>query len=96
MSTNNVAYLTQLVNTHQTNLTKKGGDKVLYENIKKAANDKGMSINKVETELGLGKAVISKWNRNRPSIDKVARVASLLDVPIETLIDGDVRGDEDG
>lgn len=69
---------------------------MLYENIKTIANDKGVSINKIETELKLGKSVISKWNKNRPSIDKVARVAGYLNVPIEALIKDDVRGEDDG
>lgn len=64
---------------------------MLYENIKKVAADKGLSITKVEQDLRLGKAVIAKWNRNRPSIDKVAQVAEYLEVPIEVLVDGDVR-----
>ena len=76
--------------------TKKGDDKLLYENIKRVASDKGYSINKIESNLKFGKAVISKWNKNRPSVDKVALVAEFLDVPIETLIEGDVRGKEDG
>lgn len=69
---------------------------MLYENIKKVVADKGLSITKVEQELHLGKAVISKWNRNRPSIDKVAQVAQYLEVPVEVLIEGDVRSKDHG
>ena len=81
----------------QSNLsnTEKGDDRLLYENIKRVASDKGYSISKIESNLKLGKAVISKWNKNRPSVDKVALVAEFLDVPIETLIQGDIRGRDD-
>lgn len=69
---------------------------MIYENIKEVAKEKGKSINKIETDLNLGKATISKWNRHRPSIDKVAYVASYLGVNIERLIDGDMQVKDDG
>lgn len=59
---------------------------MLYENIKAIGKAKGLSINKIETDLHLGKAVLSKWDKHRPSIDKVAKVAKYLEVPIEDLI----------
>lgn len=67
---------------------------MLYENIKNIASNKGISVNRIETDLKLGKAVISKWNKNRPSVDKVALVANYLGVSIETLVKDDVRGRE--
>lgn len=65
---------------------------MLYENIKKVAGDKGVSINRVEKDLNFGKAVISKWDKHRPSIDKVVAVAKYLGVPIEKLIEDEEDG----
>lgn len=60
----------------------------LYENIKKACNDKGISINKLEIELELPRSSISKYNKNSPSIDKVQKIANYLEVPLENLTTG--------
>lgn len=61
----------------------------LYENIKNACSERGISINKLEIELGLPRSSISKYNKNSPSIDKVQRIADFLEFPLEYLTTGE-------
>lgn len=57
----------------------------LYERIKDVAKSKGYSINKLEQELGFARSSINKFNKNKPSIDKLQRIANLLDVTVDYL-----------
>lgn len=61
----------------------------LYENIKKACSERGISINKLETELRLPRSSVSKYNKNSPSIDKVQKIADFLEFPLEYLTTGE-------
>lgn len=57
----------------------------LYERIKDVAKSKGYSINKLEQELGFARSSINKFNKNKPSIDKLQQIANLLDVTVDNL-----------
>ena len=51
----------------------------INERIKNRAKDLGMTIEEVEQKCGLGKRTIYSWDKNSPAVDKVKRVADLLD-----------------
>ena len=57
----------------------------LYEQIRDIAKLKGYSINRLEKELGFARSSISKFNTNKPSIDKIQQIADLLKVSVDTL-----------
>ena len=59
----------------------------LYGNIKKACNEKGISIKALEEKLGFPRSSICKWDINTPGIDKVKAVADELGRPINDLLD---------
>ena len=69
--------------------TKYGGEegKMLYERIKKRAAEVPISINQLEKTIGVSSGSICKWDTNRPSIDKVKRVADVLSVTIDSLLE---------
>lgn len=69
---------------------------MLYENIKDVAKRQHVTISQIETDLNLGKSVISKWNVHRPSIDNVVMVATYLGTTVEALVGNDVRMKSDG
>lgn len=58
----------------------------IYDNIAKLANEKGISIYKIEQEAGLGNGVIGRWRESSPNIDTLKKVADVLEVPIEELL----------
>ena len=68
------------------NFYKKGGKKLLYENVKDIAAKKGLSITKLEEEAKLSKGTISKWKMVSPKVDNVQAVAKVLRVSVNTLL----------
>jgi len=61
----------------------------LYEQIRDIAKMKGYSINKLEQELGFARSSINKFNKNKPSIDKLRQIADFLGVSVDYLTTGD-------
>lgn len=60
----------------------------LVENIQSLCETRGISIPKLEKELGFGRGSIYKWDKNSPSIDKVQKVADYFRVPLDRVIYG--------
>ena len=60
----------------------------LYEQIRDIAKEKGYSINRLEKELGFARSSINKFNKNKPSTDKIQQIADLLGVSIDYLLSG--------
>ena len=58
----------------------------LYDRIKEVASEKGYSINKLEKELGFPRSSIGKYNKNKPSMDKIKQIADFLDVTTDLII----------
>lgn len=65
----------------------KGGDILLFDKIKALAEEKGVSIYRLEKEAELSKSSICKWNDNIPSVDKIRKVAKLLGVTVDSLLE---------
>lgn len=62
----------------------------IVENIRSLCKKCGISIPKVEKELGFGNGAIYNWDKNSPSIDKLQKVANYFKVSIDYLLG---RGD---
>lgn len=60
---------------------------MIYQNIKKIADEKGLSIRQVEQNAGITLSSIYHWDRIKPSVDKVANVAKVLGVSVEKLLE---------
>lgn len=60
---------------------------MLGTKIKELAKSKKIPIYKIEEECGFAQGSISRWNEINPAFDKVVKVASLLEVPINSLIE---------
>lgn len=67
----------------------------LYENIRSVAKSKGFSVNKLEQELGFARSSIGKFNKNKPSIDKLQRIADFLEVSVNCLTTGSEYTDKE-
>lgn len=65
----------------------KGGDFLLFDKIRALAEEKGVSIYRLEKEAELSKSSICKWNDNIPSVDKIQKVAKLLGVTVDSLLE---------
>lgn len=58
----------------------------LYERIQKIADDKNVSISKIESEVGLSNGSISKWKKSTPNSDSLFKVANYLELSMEDLL----------
>ena len=57
----------------------------MYEKIKELCKQKNISVNKLEQELGFAKGSLCRIDVNKPSIDKLQKIAKYFDVGIEYL-----------
>lgn len=59
---------------------------MVYDNVKRIADSKGMSIRALEIKADLQNGTIGKWRNSSPILVNLEKVAKALDVSIETLI----------
>lgn len=59
----------------------------IYDKVKMACKEKGVSVSSLEDRLGFARGSIYKWNKNTPGVDKVKSVASELKKPIEYFLE---------
>lgn len=59
---------------------------MLYNNVKKLCEQKGVSIAQMERDLDFPRSSICKWNENEPGVTKVQKAADYLGVMVEELL----------
>lgn len=59
---------------------------LIYEKVKQACLDEGISVFMLEEELGFPRSSICKWNKSIPGVVKINKVAERLHKPIEYFI----------
>lgn len=59
---------------------------MIYDAIKKIAVKKGMSIRSIERTLHFSNGTISKWNIRSPKVSQVDKVANVLEVSSEYIL----------
>lgn len=59
---------------------------MIYENVKRLSDEKGISISRLEKEAGLGNGTISGWKTSAPRLDSLQAVAKVLKVKMEKLL----------
>ena len=60
---------------------------MIYEKVKSIAEKEGFTIASLERAAGLSNGTIGKWQDSTPTVDSILKVARILKVPVETLID---------
>jgi len=60
---------------------------MVYDNICTAAKRSGLSINFIESETGLSIGSLCKWNKVSPTAKSLKRVAKLLGVTVDSLLE---------
>lgn len=63
-----------------------------YETIKKLCKDKGVTVTGAEKELAFARGSLCKVNTNKPSMEKVQKLANYFDVSVEHLMSGATGG----
>lgn len=62
---------------------------MIYEEIKKRADEMGVTIYRIERDCKLSNGIIGKWGKTanqKPSVENLKKVADYLDVPMEDLL----------
>lgn len=55
--------------------------------IKKLCKEQKLTLGELEDRAGFGKGqVIGRWDENRPSVDRVKKVADILGVTVDELL----------
>lgn len=60
----------------------------IKERIKDLCKKKGITVNKLETELGFGTGYISKLDKSTPNAKKIQLIADYFNVSVDYLISG--------
>ena len=63
----------------------------MVEKIKRLCREKGLSLNKLQKDLGFPHNAIYRWDTNRPTIDRVKSVADQLGVTVDELLEEDEK-----
>ena len=63
----------------------------MLSEIKELCKKRGMSVNELEAEIGLGINTIYKWDKASPSADKLQRVADYFGVSLDFLTGRELR-----
>lgn len=61
----------------------------IYDRIKKLCKQKGVSITAVEAELGFARGSLSKIDKNKPSMEKVEKLASYFNTSTKYIMAGE-------
>lgn len=62
-------------------------DSVIYTRIKELCAENNITINKLESELGMSQYSIGRWkNSTCPTIDKISKIAEYFHVSIDYLV----------
>lgn len=61
-------------------------NELLVKSIREACSKRNISPSKLESELGFGAGLISRWTKSSPSLDKIVDIADYLNFSIDELI----------
>lgn len=64
----------------------RGGENLILDNIQKLCKERGISVAKLERELGFGNATIRGWGSSSPNVDNLKKVADFFGVTVDSLI----------
>lgn len=63
----------------------------MLDRIKELCKNNRMSLSALEKAAGLSCGSLCRWDENRPSVDKVAAVARVLNTTVDYLVNGGQR-----
>lgn len=59
---------------------------MIYENIQSLCRQKGISISRLEREIGLGNGTVCRWKQSDPTVTRLKQVADYFGVALESLM----------
>ncbi len=67
---------------------------MVYEQIKRRAEQKGITIAEVARRAKVEPTLIGKWRKSSPSVEKAKRIADALECTVDDLISDDMPEDQ--
>lgn len=67
---------------------------MILNNISRLCKEKGISIARLERELGFGNATIRGWCSSSPNVDNLKKVADFFGVTVDSLISSSLGAHE--
>lgn len=64
-----------------------------YETIKKLCKENGVTVTKLEREIKIAKGSLCKVNTNKPSMEKVQKIADYFNVSVDYLMGAEEKED---
>ncbi len=61
---------------------------MIYQKIRELSKERGISINKLELELGFAKGSLCKIDKNKPSSERLQKIADFFDIQLDYLTGG--------
>ena len=59
---------------------------MVYANVVKLCRENGISVSKLEREVGVGNATIRNWEKSSPTVDRLKLVADFFGVTVDELL----------
>lgn len=59
---------------------------MIYDNVKKLCEERGINISVLETTLKIGNGTIGRWKKSKPLAETLKKVADYFGVTIEELM----------
>ena len=61
-------------------------DSIIFTRIKELCQKRGISVNKLESIVGMSQYSITRWKNSSPTVDKLLRVAQYFRVSLDYLV----------
>lgn len=59
---------------------------MIVDNIAALCVERGISIAKLEREVGIGNGIVGKWANSSPTVEKLKKVADYFGVSVDSLL----------
>lgn len=59
---------------------------MIYKNVVALCKKHGISISKLEKEVGIGNGTIGRWEKSSPTVESIKKVADYFGVSVDSLI----------
>lgn len=59
---------------------------MIYTKVAQLCKQRGISISKLEKEVGIGNGTIGRWEKSSPTVESIKKVADYFGVSVDSLI----------
>lgn len=59
---------------------------MLYDKIQRLCQERGISVYRLETDLGFGKSSVQRWKTASPTVRNLKKVADYFGVTVDALL----------